>query len=133
MKVFTCISAAKQGSTIWEPNKNPPPPKKDQKTPRKFPFKKPIVVSDSHRSLVGYPKGVASAKNPAGYSLNQLTTIRTLQSADVDGWTSGDPQYFNGDGSSNHIDRFNVLRFKLLSLSFFISHVSIDFRKRKKG
>ena len=93
-----------------KPNKNPPPLKKDQKTPPKFPFKKPIIVSDSHRSLVGYPKGVATAKNPAGYSLNQLTTIRTLQSADVDGWTTGDPQYFNGDGSSNHIDRFNVLR-----------------------
>ena len=84
-----------------KPDRNPPPLKKDQRTPPKFPFKKTIVVSDSHRSLFRYPKGVASAKNSAGYSLNQLTTIRTLQSADVDGWTSGDPQYFNGNGSSN--------------------------------
>ena len=97
-----------------KPNKNPPPPlKKDQKTPLKFPFKKPVVLSDFHQSLVGYPKGVASAKNPAGYSLNQLAVIRTLQSADVDGWTSGDPQYFQGDGSSNHIERFNVIRFQI--------------------
>ena len=103
---------AKGAPSDKKPNKNPPPLKKDQKTPPKFPFKKPIVVSDSHRSLVGYPKGVASAKNRAGYSLNQLTTNRTLQSVNVDGWTSGDPQYFNVDGSSNHIDRKNVLRFK---------------------
>ena len=85
------VPPSKGAPSDKKPNKNSPPPiKKDQKTPSKFPFKKPIVVSDSHRSLVGYPKGVASAKNPAGYSLNQLTAIRTLQSADVDGWTSGD-------------------------------------------
>ena len=112
----------KEASSDKKPNKYPPLLKKDQKTPPKFPFKKPIVVSDSHRSLVGYPKGVATAKNPAGYSLNQLTTIRTLQSADVDGWTSGDPQYFNGDGSSNHVDRFNVLRFKEQSTESIVEY-----------
>ena len=107
-------SPTKRAPSDKKPNKNPPPPfKKDQKTPPKFPFKKPIVVSDSHRSLVGYPNGVASAKNPAGYSLNQLTAIRTLQPTDVDGWTSGDPQYFQEDESSHHIDRFNTIRFQL--------------------
>ena len=102
-----------KGTPSDKKRKTPPPLKKDQKTPPKIPFKKPIVVLDFHWSLVGCPKGVASAKNPAGYSLNQLTAIRTLQSADVDGWTSGDPQYFQGDGSSNHIERLNVFRFQI--------------------
>ena len=62
----------KRAPSDKKPNKNPPPIKKDQKTPPKFPFKKPIVVSDSHRSLVGYPKGVATAKNPAGSANIQL-------------------------------------------------------------
>ena len=74
--LFRSVPPGKGAPSDKKPNKNPPPSKKDQKTPPKFPFKKLIVVSDSHRSLVDYPKGVATAKNPAGYSLNQLTTIR---------------------------------------------------------
>ena len=88
------------------------PGKKIDKPAAKFPFKKPIIISESHRALVGYPKGVASAKNPSGYSLNQLTAIKTLQLADVDGWTSGDPNYFHGEGSNEHINRFNMVRFE---------------------
>ena len=96
--------------------KSPPPPLKDtkaggNKTPYKPPFKKPLVVSEDLRAKLGYPRGVPSQKNPSGYSINQLTTIRTLQSNDVDSWVSNDPQYFHGDGSSNHIDRFNVVKF----------------------
>ena len=93
--------------------KTPPAPgKKFDKPAAKFPFKKPIIISDSHRALVGYPKGTASAKNPSGYSLNQLTAIKTLQLADVDGWTSGDPNYFHGEGATEHINRFNMIQFE---------------------
>ena len=108
--------SVKGAPPIPKPNvKSPPPhPKNDGKTgtgktPYKPPFKKHLVVSEDHRALVGYPRGKPSNTNPAGYSLNQLTSIRTLQSADTDGWATGDPDYFNGSASVPHTERFNVL------------------------
>ena len=97
------------------PNKTPPPPLKPDgkaggvKPPFK-PFKKPVVVSEDHRALIGYPRGKPSSTNPAGYSINQLTAIRTLQTSDTDGWANGDPEYFTGAGSVPSTERFNMVR-----------------------
>ena len=98
-----------------KPNvKSPPPYLKNDgktgtgKTPYKPPFKKHLVVSEDHRALVGYPRGKPSNTYPAGYSLNQLTSVRTLQSADADGWATGDPDYFSGSASVLRTERFNV-------------------------
>ena len=97
------------------PSKTPPPPLKkdgkgaDGKTPTKPPFKKPLVVSEQHRALAGYPRGQPSTNNPAGYSINQIKVIRALQTSDADGWSRGDAAYFNGESSVPHTERFNMI------------------------
>ena len=118
VQVFACTCTSRQRRTAPPTPKSnvkspPPHPKNDGKTgtgktPYKPPFKKHLIVSEDHRALVGYPCGKPSNTNPAGCSLNQLTSIRTLQSADADGWATGDPDYFSGSAGVPHTEWFNV-------------------------
>ena len=79
------------------------------------------VVSKNHRALVGVPRGVISAINPAGYDDRQLLTIKKLQINDAysimrqeekaDAWASEDPSLFEGKQSvdANSITMFRTI------------------------
>ena len=84
--------------------------KDSEKTPYKPPFKKPVIVSKEHRALVEYPRGKQTSSNPDGFSMNQLSCLRTLRNAEEGGWNTDNPSYYNGSPQKTQPDRFNMLR-----------------------